>query len=79
MWMQQQQSSRGAYLPRERDREPRRKHRERDRDKDRDMEKQKDKPKEKPKSRWKEQLTAASMGGAAVSLFNVLSEAAEGI
>jgi hypothetical protein len=31
------------------------------------------------KSRWKENLTAAGLGGAAVSLFNVLSEAAEGL
>ncbi len=29
------------------------------------------------KSRWKENLTAASIGGAAISLLNVLSEAAE--
>lgn len=31
------------------------------------------------KKRWKENLTAAGIGGAAVSLLNVLSEAAEGI
>ena len=33
----------------------------------------------KPKSRWKENLTAAGIGGAAVSLLNVLTEAAEGL
>jgi len=31
------------------------------------------------KKRWKENLTAAGIGGAAVSLLNVLTEAAEGI
>jgi hypothetical protein len=37
--------------------------------------------KEKPKSssRWKENLTAAGIGGAAVSLLNVLTEAAEAL
>ena len=35
--------------------------------------------KAKSSSRWKENLTAAGIGGAAVSLLNVLSEAAEGL
>jgi len=35
--------------------------------------------KEKGRSRWKENLTAAGIGGAAVSLLSVLSEAAEGL
>lgn len=80
-WVEQHKAHRGSYTSRDHEREPRRKHvspskhRERTNDKDRP----KEKPREKPKSRWKEQLTAAGMGGAAVSLFNVLSEAAEGI
>jgi hypothetical protein len=70
-----------------RDREPRRRHsspprsreRERDRDRDRDHRDRDAYRKEEKKSRWKENLTAASIGGAAVSLLNVLSEAAEGL
>jgi hypothetical protein len=31
------------------------------------------------KRRWKENLSAGAIGGAAVSLLNVLSEAAEGL
>jgi hypothetical protein len=31
------------------------------------------------RKRWRENLTAAGIGGAAVSLLNVLSEAAEGL
>lgn len=64
---------------RERDRERERGERTKDRPKEKPREKQTSKVTEKPKSRWKENLTAASMGGAAVSLFNVLSEAAEGL
>jgi hypothetical protein len=30
-------------------------------------------------SRWKEHMTAAGIGGAAASLINVLTEAAEGL
>lgn len=80
MWIPQQQDPRGAYYApreRERDREPRKKHSSPHRRRDKD--KPKEKAKEKPKSRWTENLTAASMGGAAVSLFHVLSEAAEGL
>ena len=71
-----------------RSREPRRRHsspprsRDRERDRERGEHRERDqghKEKEKPKSRWKENLTAASIGGAAVSLLNVLSEAAEGL
>ncbi|KAG0648801.1 hypothetical protein D0Z07_4722 [Hyphodiscus hymeniophilus] len=77
---------------RNRDREPRRRHssppRSRDRERERERERERGehrerdhghKEKEKSKSRWKENLTAASIGGAAVSLLNVLSEAAEGL
>lgn len=77
------------YYPRERgdrerggdrEREPRRRHSSPPREKHHSSHKdRKEKEKEKPKSRWKEQLTAASMGGAAVSLFGILSEAAEGL
>ncbi|KAL3423255.1 hypothetical protein PVAG01_05002 [Phlyctema vagabunda] len=35
--------------------------------------------KEKPKSRWKENMGAGAVGGAAMSLLHVLSEAAEGL
>jgi hypothetical protein len=35
--------------------------------------------KDPSKSRWKENLTAAGIGGAAASLLNVLAEAAEGL
>lgn len=88
-------TSRGEGRDREKGRESRRRHssppRSRDRDRDRDRErgdrrdrngykeKEKPRPVEKQKSRWKENLTAASIGGAAVSLLNVLSEAAEGL
>ena len=82
MWIPQQQDPRGSYhagqgRERERDREPRRKDSSPPRR--RDKERAKEKVKEKPRSRWTENLTAAGMGGAAVSLFHVLSEAAEGL
>lgn len=80
-------TSRGEARDREKDREPRRRHssppRSRDRERDRERGDYRDRDghreKEKPKSRWKENLTAAGIGGAAVSLLNVLSEAAEGL
>lgn len=80
MWMPQQQDPRENHYTsreRERDREPRRRHGSPSRR--REKEKTRERPKEKPKSRWTENLTAAGMGGAAVSLFHVLSEAAEGL
>lgn len=80
-WIEQHQRHRGSYSSRDHERESKRKHisPSKHRERTRDKERPKERPKEKPKSRWKEQLTAAGMGGAAVSLFNVLSEAAEGI
>lgn len=73
------------------DRESRRRHssppRSRDRARDRERGDHRDRDghgyreKDKTKTKWfsKENLTAASIGGAAVSLLNVLSEAAEGL
>jgi hypothetical protein len=51
------------------------------RDRERERERTRDRKPAPPQkvSRWKENLTAASIGGAAVSLLNVLSEAAEGL
>lgn len=66
---------------REKDREPRRRHPSpprSSRDRERDH-RGSHREKEKPKSRWKENLTAAGIGGAAASLLNVLTEAAEGL
>jgi hypothetical protein len=55
----------------------------RNRDRDRDRERERDRDRKAPPpqkvSRWKENLTAAGIGGAAVSLLNVLTEAAEGL
>ena len=45
-------------------------------DKSKDLEREK--AATEKKRRWKENLTAAGLGGAAVSLLNVLAEAAEG-
>jgi len=85
-------SSRDEGRDRDRERERERdKERDRERDRDggrgggKDRERRKGdtgKEKEKDKKRpffSKENLTAASIGGAAVSLLNVLSEAAEGL
>ena len=67
--------------PRDRERDERRRS-ERDRDHSRRSTTERGPNKEveqMKKKRWKENLTAAGIGGAAVSLLNVLSEAAEGI
>lgn len=75
---ERQRSSRRHYSH---DSHSRSSHSGRDRDRDRDRERNRDKKAPPPQkvSRWKENLTAASIGGAAVSLLNVLSEAAEGL
>lgn len=49
------------------------------RDRERDKDRERKAPPPQKVSRWKENLTAAGIGGAAVSLLNVLSEAAEGL
>lgn len=63
--------------PRDRERDDRRR-RERDRG-DRDARGPNKEVEQMKKKRWKENLTAAGIGGAAVSLLNVLTEAAEGL
>jgi len=50
-----------------------------DRDDGMSREKDKKKPLVQGRRRWGENLTAAGLGGAAVSLLSVLSEAAEGL
>ena len=94
IWVPAQGQQGGVYYPpKERERERQRssrRHYSHDshsksshsgRERDREREKSKDKKASPPQkvSRWKENLTAASIGGAAVSLLNVLSEAAEGL
>jgi hypothetical protein len=81
------------YTPKEKERERQRssrrhyshhshsgrnKDRDRDRERERDRDRERRAPPPQKVSRWKENLTAASIGGAAVSLLNVLTEAAEG-
>jgi hypothetical protein len=95
VWVPAQGQKGGMYYPpkekeRERQRSSRRhyshdshsksSHSGRDRERDRERHREK-KPQPPPQkvSRWKENLTAAGIGGAAVSLLNVLSEAAEGL
>jgi len=92
IWVPAEKGHGGVYYPpkereRERQRSSRRhyshhshsksSHSGRDRERDRDRERKAPPPQKV--SRWKENLTAASIGGAAVSLLNVLSEAAEGL
>ena len=54
-------------------------HRDREREREKEREREREREKEKKGSRWKENLTAAGIGGAAASLLNVLTEAAEGL
>jgi len=94
IWGPAEKGNGGVYYPpkereRERQRSSRRhyshhshsksSHSGRDRDRDRDRDRERKAPPPQKVSRWKENLTAASIGGAAVSLLNVLSEAAEGL
>ena len=94
IWVPAQGQKGGTYYPpkereRERQRSSRRhyshdshsksSHSGRDREKTREKSREKKAPPPQKVSRWKENLTAASIGGAAVSLLNVLSEAAEGL
>ncbi|KAE9370295.1 hypothetical protein N431DRAFT_426677 [Stipitochalara longipes BDJ] len=94
IWVPAQGQQGGVFYPpkekeRERQRSSRRhysheshsksSHSGRDRDRDRSRNSEKKAPPPQKVSRWKENLTAASIGGAAVSLLNVLSEAAEGL
>jgi hypothetical protein len=76
------------YPPKERERERQHSsrrhyshhsHSGRNRERDRERDRERKPPPPQKVSRWKENLTAASIGGAAVSLLNVLTEAAEGL